>query len=57
MFILIFTEPLVDIEDVLLSDGEDFGEDEILQDLRRRRLYHIQKLKAIDRLLANSEQG
>ena len=54
--VLVFAdEP--DLEDALLSDGEDYHEDDILRDLRTKRLFLIHKLKSIDKILSEQEEN
>lgn len=42
---------LAELENALVSDEEMFPEDEVLQALRDRRKYHLNKLREIDQLL------
>jgi len=51
LFAELYNLTLVDLNDVFASDGEEFPEDVILQDLRRRRATYLVMLLQLDEVL------
>jgi len=50
-FTALYNLSVVDLNDVFASDGEEFPEDVILQDLRRRRANYLVMLLQLDEVL------
>jgi hypothetical protein len=48
IFVFVLIVVLLDIESVILSDGDEFADDNILMDLRGRRAYYLGLLKQLD---------